>query len=474
MADGGLYTLSALAKATGWEKKAVRACLQRLVEHVEAVEVRVVSWKSKTVKNVRVYRLKRAAGPQALSGRRVEPQALGRSGKPSFDILAAMADGALWTVSALAIATHHKWSTIKLRLKRLAELGFVEAVEVTAARRRGAGFATVPVYRIAEKGLEALERGLPPELEEKAPRFARDPTKLLKVMEGGEFWTLSALAKATGWEKKAVRACLQRLVEHVEAVEVRKASRKRKEVVTERVYRLKRGDRAAALGGRRVEPQATGRPDLDILAAMSDGALWTVRALKFATRCIEGVVRWHLRRLVELGFVEAVEVRVARRRGPGLATARLYRIAGKGLEALERGLPPLPEVAPPRAEPEPPEGGDPVQLAVWVVGWSAYAARILLHLRRSGEDTYNNVAVAAGGYRYMPSKSDFNVILFRLRELDLIEWERRRASSGGRPRRIIRLTEKGRQVADAILKLAALLAETGAGSFYTGRNEVSW
>jgi DNA-binding MarR family transcriptional regulator len=94
-----------------------------------------------------------------------------------------------------------------------------------------------------------------------------------------------------------------------------------------------------------------------------------------------------------------------------------------------------------------------------VVGWSAYAARILLHLRRSGEDAYSNVAVAASGYRYMPDKSAFNAILFRLRELGLIEWERRRASSGGRPVRIVRLTEKGRQVADAILKLAALLRE---------------
>jgi len=471
MADERLWTLNALAKATGWEKKTVKEHLRRLAEHVEAVEVRKASRKSKTVKTAYVYRLKRAAGPQALSGRRVEPQALGRSGtcnnvavNPSFDILAAMSDGALWTVGALAAATRHKWHTIKPRLKHLAELGLVEVVEVSAARRRGSGFATVPVYRVTGKGLEALERGLPPELEESAPRPARDPAELLKIMEDGSLWTLNALAKATGWEKKTVRARLQQLTGLVEAVEVRKVSRKSGTLVTGRVYRLKReGSTEPVRGGRRVEPQAAGRPDLDILAALSDGALWTAAALKFATRRAGAVIGWHLRRLAELGLVEAVEVREARRRGPSLSVARLYRITEKGLEALERGLPPLPEVAPPRAEPEPPEGGDPMRLALWVVEWSAYAARILLHLRRSGEDTYSNVAVAAGGYRSMPSKSDFNAILFRLRELDLIEWEHRHAL-GGRPRRIVRLTEKGRQVAEAILKLATLFAEE-SGTF---------
>jgi DNA-binding PadR family transcriptional regulator len=113
---------------------------------------------------------------------------------------------------------------------------------------------------------------------------------------------------------------------------------------------------------------------------------------------------------------------------------------------------------------EPPEGGDPMRLAIWVVNWSAIAARVLLHLRsRNGEDSYSNVAVAAGGYRFTPSKRELDPILFRLRELNLVEWEHRRAERStnllGFPKRLIRLTEKGQQVAEAILKLAALLRE---------------
>jgi DNA-binding PadR family transcriptional regulator len=196
---------------------------------------------------------------------------------------------------------------------------------------------------------------------------------------------------------------------------------------------------------------------------MSDGALWTITALSVATRYNKKVVRWHLQRLTALNLAEAVEVN-------DLTTIRLYRITEKGLEALERGqLPPL-ESALPRGEPELPESGDPVQLAIWLVNWSAIAARVLLHLRsRNGEDSWSNVAVAAGGYRFTPSKRELDPILFRLRELGLVEWKIWRAERStnllGFPKRLIRLTERGRQVAEAILKLAALLREERAESF---------
>jgi DNA-binding PadR family transcriptional regulator len=60
-------------------------------------------------------------------------------------------------------------------------------------------------------------------------------------------------------------------------------------------------------------------------------------------------------------------------------------------------------------------------------------------------------------------------ILLRLRELGLLEWEllspERSANLPGHPKRILRLTERGRQVAEAILKLAALLREESGETF---------
>jgi DNA-binding PadR family transcriptional regulator len=138
---------------------------------------------------------------------------------------------------------------------------------------------------------------------------------------------------------------------------------------------------------------------------------------------------------------------------------------------LERGqLPPL-AVPLPRGEPEPPEGGDPMRLALWLVNWSAYAVRVLLHLRSrsSGKDEWGSVVVAAGGYRYTPNDGSLGPVLLRLKELNLIEWEllspERSANLPGHPKRIVRLTERGRQVAEAILKLAALLAEESGETF---------
>jgi DNA-binding MarR family transcriptional regulator len=59
--------------------------------------------------------------------------------------------------------------------------------------------------------------------------------------------------------------------------------------------------------------------------------------------------------------------------------------------------------------------------------------------------------------------------LHRLRELGLVERElvspERSANLPARSKRIVKLTDRGREVADAILKLAALLREERAESF---------
>jgi hypothetical protein len=109
-----------------------------------------------------------------------------------------------------------------------------------------------------------------------------------------------------------------------------------------------------------------------------------------------------------------------------------------------------------------------MQLALWLVNWRAIATRVLLHLRSrpSGEDEWGSVAVAAGGYCYTPSDKGLDLILLRLKELNLIEWElaggERSAPRSERLTRIARLTGKGQEVASAILKLAALLSEEDA------------
>ena len=435
MADGGLYTLAALAKALGWKENTVKRHLKRLVERgeVEPVEVRVASWKSGTVATAHVYRLKRggAAGPP--SGREVQLQAPKRGGGSGHDILLAMSDGALWTVKGLSLATRHRKRTVRLHLGRLAELGLVEAVEVRMARRKGLGFAVARVYRITQRGLEALESGqLPPPKPRRAQREREPP-------EGGDpaslaLWVLE-------WSVQAARMLLHLYARGEDSWSgVRRA---------DRGYRYKHG------GGR--------------LAA-------------------------RLLRLRELGLVEWELLSPDRAEGTRKRAKRLVRLTEKGREVArailelttlplgqdrERGAPetsggcPLPEriaAALPTTW-EPPEDGNPLRLAIWMMGWSTAASRILLHLRsRAGyEDTWRRVAVAAGGYRHPANREKLDAILFRLRELGLVEWEllspERSAALPNQPKRIVRLTEKGRQIADAILKLAALLREEGAESF---------
>jgi predicted ArsR family transcriptional regulator len=429
MADGGLYTLAALAKALGWKENTVKRHLKRLVERgeVEPVEVRVASWKSGTVATARVYRLKRGGAANPPSGREVQLQAPKRGGRSGLDILLAMSDGALWTVKGLSLATRHRKRTVRLHLRRLAELGLVEAVEVRMARRKGLGFAVACVYRIARKGLEALESGqLPPLKPEWEPPEDGDPASLA-------LWVLE-------WSAQAARMLL-----HLYA---------RGEDSWSGVLRAASGYRRK-LGG--VEPAAR---------------LLRLREL--------GLVEWEL---LSPDRAEGARKRAKRlvrltERGREVARAILELTTlpleagqdrGRGTPETSGGCPPPERIAMTLPTTwEPPEGGNPLRLAIWVVNWSAWAARILLHLRsRAGyEDTWRRVAVAAGGYRHPANSEKLGATLFRLRELGLVEWEllspERSANLPGRPKRIVRLTERGRRVADLILKLEALLSEAGA------------
>jgi predicted ArsR family transcriptional regulator len=513
MNDRALYSLNALVEATGWHWKTVKKYLARLIERgeVEAVELRRACWKRREIETQRAYRITteglRAIGvlgaaqpPAAQSGSGAapasaassEPARGGSAGKVDWTeawlrardllLLRMMSDGAAWGLGALCFAVARAASggahlrindkIVARHLRRLIERGEVEALELRTARRQG-GLAALHVYRITGKGLEALERE-PQQFELLAlPPRQYNPAELLKVMEDGGFWTARALAKATGWHRKTVSRYLRRLEKQglVEAVEVHKVSRARKAILTERVYRLKReSSTVAARSGGNAGPRAGGRPDLDILWTLSDGALWSVSALRAATRY--RVVRWHLKWLVKLNLAEAVEVRVARRRGSGLATARFYQITERGLKVLESGEPPPP--APPallRGRVEPPESGDPVQLAIWVVEWSVIATRILLHLHSqlNSEDSWYGVAVAASGYRLPLRDRTLGPILLRLRELGLVKWQylpsERTTHLPGRPKRVVHLTEKGREVADAIIKLVALFAEESGKTF---------
>jgi hypothetical protein len=94
---------------------------------------------------------------------------------------------------------------------------------------------------------------------------------------------------------------------------------------------------------------------------------------------------------------------------------------------------------------------------------------MLLHLYARGEDSWSGVLRAASGYRRKYGGVEPAARLLQLRELGLVEWElanpERSAALPNQPKRIVRLTEKGRQIADAILKLAALLREEGAEPF---------
>jgi predicted transcriptional regulator len=198
--------------------------------------------------------------------------------------------------------------------------------------------------------------------------------------------------------------------------------------------------------------------DLEMLKLMSDRAAWGFRALTQALSWGHQTVRYHLNRLIERGEVEEIPLkRVSRKRG-GIEEIKVYRIAPEGLRALEKGMP-APEPPPPEPAGEPPPDADAYQLAIHVLGWSKYAARALLHLRERGEDSLYGMAWALSGHRYTTGNwSRIWGIFLRLREWGLVEWELLPANHPRyRYKYRFRITERGRQVAQAILSLAGEL-----------------
>jgi len=207
--------------------------------------------------------------------------------------------------------------------------------------------------------------------------------------------------------------------------------------------------------------------DLEMLNVMSDGAAWGFRALMLALTWGHQTVRYHLNRLIARGEVEEIPLkRVSQKRG-GIEEIKVYRITPKGLWALKKGIP-APESPPESAVEEPPPGADAYQLAIHVLGWSKYAARALLHLRERGEDSLYGMAWALSGRRYTTGNwSRIWGIFFKLREWGLVEWDLLPANHPRYQYKYrFRITEKGRQVASAILslagELAALEVESGA------------
>jgi DNA-binding CsgD family transcriptional regulator len=230
--------------------------------------------------------------------------------------------------------------------------------------------------------------------------------------------------------------------------------------------------------------------DLEMLRLMSDGAAWGLRALARALGWSTHTVAYHLRRLVERGEVEAItlkrasrkkggveEVRVYRERGEveaitlkrasrkkgGVEEVRVYRITPRGLWTLGRGIP-APES--PREPEEPPPGAPALQLAIHIVAWSKYAARALLHLHERGEDSMYGLCWAMTGHRYTAGNwPRLWGLLYRLREWGLVEWELVPANHPRYQYKYrFRITERGREVARAILAVAGeLLAAREAG-----------
>ena len=203
--------------------------------------------------------------------------------------------------------------------------------------------------------------------------------------------------------------------------------------------------------------------DLEMLRLMSDGAAWGLRALARALGWSTHTVAYHLRRLVERGEVEAIPLkRVSRKRG-GVEEVRVYRITPRGLWTLGRGIP-APES--PREPEEPPPGADALRLAIHIVAWSKYAARALLHLHERGEDSMYGLCWAMTGHRYTAGNwPRLWGLLYRLREWGLVEWELVPANHPRYQYRYrFRITERGREVARAILAIAGeLLAAREAG-----------
>jgi len=209
---------------------------------------------------------------------------------------------------------------------------------------------------------------------------------------------------------------------------------------------------------KKLERRLRGR-DLEMLRLMSDGAAWGARALARALGWSHHTVRYHLRRLASSGEVEEIPLkRVSWKKG-GIEEIRVYRITPKGLWALGKGIP-APEAPPEPAEPPP--SAPAIQLAVHVVAWSKYATRALLHLNERGEDSMYGLCWAMTGHRYTAGNwPRLWGLLLRLKEWGLIEWEMVPANH---PRYSFkyrfRITERGREVARAILMIAGeLLAQ---------------
>jgi Mn-dependent DtxR family transcriptional regulator len=218
------------------------------------------------------------------------------------------------------------------------------------------------------------------------------------------------------------------------------------------------------VGGRRFKrlERRLRERDLEMLRLMGDGAAWGFRALERALGWGHQSVRNHLSRLIERGEVEAIPLRRVSRKAGGIEEIRVYRITPRGLWALGRGLP-APE-EPPEPE-EPPPGADAQQLALHVLGWSKYAARALLHLLERGEDSFYGVAWAMTGRRYASGSPRLWSMLARLREMGLLEWEALPSNHPRYPFRYrFRLTERGREVARAMLSIAGAVLGAGGGS----------
>ena len=199
--------------------------------------------------------------------------------------------------------------------------------------------------------------------------------------------------------------------------------------------------------------------DLEMLRVMSDGAAWGFRALTQVLGWGHQAVRYHLNRLVARGEVEEIPLkRVSWRRG-GIEEIKVYRITPRGLWALGKGIP-APEVPPEPAEPPP--DASAIQLAVHIIGWSKYATRALLHLNERGEDSMYGLCWAMTGHRYTAGNwPRLWGLLFKLREWGLIEWEMIPVNHPRYQYKYrFRITEKGREVARAILMIAGeLLAQ---------------
>jgi DNA-binding PadR family transcriptional regulator len=203
--------------------------------------------------------------------------------------------------------------------------------------------------------------------------------------------------------------------------------------------------------------------DLEMLNVMSDGAVWGFRALMQALSWGHQTVRYHLNRLIERGEVVAIPVKRVSRKTGSVETVRAYRITPKGLWTLKKGIP-APE-SQPESEESPPSSSA-IQLAIHIVAWSKYATRALLHLLERGEDSMYGLTWAMTGRRYTAGNwSRLWGLLYKLKEWGLVEWEMIPANH---PRYSFkyrfRITEKGRQVAQAILSLAGeLIAQEVVG-----------